>query len=657
MRAPGLVWSIKTLGGIDRRLEIFASYRWAQQSGQTGEMIAASTLIAALSQRAQTIKGDPAAALELVDNLWRELIETVPAAIYATDAVGRITFYNEAAATLWGCRPELGKSEFCGSWKLYWPDGTPLPHNECPMAMALAQKKPIRGIEALAERPDGVRVPFIPFPTPLFDESGALTGAVNLLVDISERKQAEQDSRRLAAIVDSSEDAIVSKDLSGIITSWNPGAERLFGYAAEEMIGKSITLLIPAQLQQEEARILERVTSGHRVEHFETTRVRKDGTPVTISLTVSPVRNAQGMVVGASKIARDITERKTAEQALAERTLQLALAERAALVGSLAYDPNTDRMQVSEGYAAIHGFPMGTTAITRAEWQAGVHPEDRERLEELRNHAFRERLDEYDVDYRIVRRGGEVRWIGARIFIFYGNDGRPRRVVGVNIDISERKRGEEHLRALNAELDHRVKNVLATVRAIITQTPKSDSSLADFVAGLDGRMKSLARTHELLSRNHWQDVSLAEVVRREIAPYATGNATVLGPGVTLKAAAAQAMAIVLHELATNAAKHGAFSQPSGRLFVGWCWLSNGSHGRLGIHWQESGGPPISTPSQTGFGTSVIRELIPFELGVTVDLTFASDGLQCRLEIPADWFSSEASISERGFDLEQTVYRN
>jgi two-component sensor histidine kinase len=130
---------------------------------------------------------------------------------------------------------------------------------------------------------------------------------------------------------------------------------------------------------------------------------------------------------------------------------------------------------------------------------------------------------------------------------------------------------------LNAELDHRVKNVLATVRAIITQTPKSDSSLADFVAGLDGRMKSLARTHELLSRNHWQDVSLAEVVRREIAPYATGNATVLGPGVTLKAAAAQAMAIVLHELATNAAKHGAFSQPSGRLFVGWCWLDNGTH--------------------------------------------------------------------------------
>ena len=146
-------------------------------------------------------------------------------------------------------------------------------------------------------------------------------------------------------------------------------------------------------------------------------------------------------------------------------------------------------------------------------------------------------------------------------------------MVGVTFDITERKRGEEHLRTLNAELDHRVKNVLATVSAIITQTPKSGISLADFVAGFDGRIKSLARTHELLSHNHWQDVSLAEVVQREIAPYAAGNATILGPGVTLKAAAAQAVASVLHELATNAAKHGAFSGSSGRLFVRWCWLA------------------------------------------------------------------------------------
>ena len=211
------------------------------------------------------------------------------------------------------------------------------------------------------------------------------------------------------------------------------------------------------------------------------------------------------------------------------------------------------------------------------------------------------------------------------MFVSYASDGRPQRAVGIDIDVTARKRADEQQRTLNAELDHRVKNVLATVSAIITQTPKAGISLADFVAGFDGRIKSLARTHELLSDNHWQEVSLAEVVRREIEPYAAGNAKILGPAVTLKAAAAQAVATVLHELATNAAKYGAFSRSSGRLFVAWCWLDNGAHGRLAIQWQESGGPAVSTPSQFGYGTSIVRELIPFELGGTVDLTFASDG--------------------------------
>src|SRR5262249_2354805 len=151
------------------------------------------------------------------------------------------------------------------SWKLYWPDGTSLPHDQCPMALALRQRQPIRGMEAVAERPNGTRIPFIPYPTPLFDASGRLTGAVILLVDISERRRTEHDKQRLAAIVDSSDDAIISKDLSGIVTSWNPGAERLFGYAAEEMIGKSVTLLIPPHLQHEETNILARVASGQRV--------------------------------------------------------------------------------------------------------------------------------------------------------------------------------------------------------------------------------------------------------------------------------------------------------------------------------------------------------------------------------------------------------
>jgi PAS domain S-box-containing protein len=122
---------------------------------------------------------------------FRQLLEALPAAVYTTDAAGRITFFNEAAAEMWGCRPKLNSDEWCGSWRIYWPDGRPLPHAECPMAIALKENRPIRGVEAVAERPDGTRVPFMPFPTPLRDASGKLTGAVNMLVDLSERKEAE----------------------------------------------------------------------------------------------------------------------------------------------------------------------------------------------------------------------------------------------------------------------------------------------------------------------------------------------------------------------------------------------------------------------------------------------------------------------------------
>src|ERR1700689_97186 len=159
------------------------------------------------------------------ESYFRQVLDLLPAAVYITNASGLITYYNEAAAALWGQHPQLGVSEWCGSWKLYWPDGRPLPHDQCPMALALRAQRPIRGVEAGAERPDGVRVPFIPYPTPLYDPSGELIGAVNMLVDISDRKRAEQYAQRLASIVEFSDDAIIAKDLNGVVTNWNRGAE------------------------------------------------------------------------------------------------------------------------------------------------------------------------------------------------------------------------------------------------------------------------------------------------------------------------------------------------------------------------------------------------------------------------------------------------
>jgi PAS domain S-box-containing protein len=246
---------------------------------------------------------------------WLEhILHSLPAAIYTTDAAGRITFYNNAAVEMWGVRPEIGRSEFCGSWKLYWPDGTLLPHDECPMAIALKERRAINGQEAAAERPDGTRIPFLAYPTPLFDEAGELTGGVNMLVDIRGRKSAELASQRLAAIVASSDDAILSKDTNGIITSWNRGAEDLFGYSEHEVIGKPVTILIPPDRQDEEPEILGRIRRGERIDHYETIRQRKDGSLIDISLSVSPIMDSNGKVIGASKIARDISDRRRAEE-------------------------------------------------------------------------------------------------------------------------------------------------------------------------------------------------------------------------------------------------------------------------------------------------------------------------------------------------------
>jgi PAS domain S-box-containing protein len=338
----------------------------------------------------------------------------------------------------------------------------------------------------------------------------------------------------------------------------------------------------------------------------------------------------------------DITERKLAEQALAERNAQLALAGRAVLVGTYAYDVKKGVVQVSEGYAAIHGLPEGTTETLYSGWRTRVHPEDLAGAEGVRDQAFANRREEDNAEYRIVLPTGEVRWIERRGSISYDGNGRPERVVGVNIDVTERKRAEERQRALVAELDHRVKNALATVSSVVSQSAVGSGSVANFVAALDGRIRSMATTHELLSSSRWQGISLTRLVQRELAPYATRhNSEIKGPEVVLRPEAGQATAMVLHELATNAAKYGALSTSNGRVSIRWHRRMNGQpRPSLVLEWQEMDGPPVVATGKASYGTSTIRELIPYEFGGAVELVLAPDGVRCRLELPADWLSGE-----------------
>jgi len=337
--------------------------------------------------------------------------------------------------------------------------------------------------------------------------------------------------------------------------------------------------------------------------------------------------------LAALALAALFAERRKQEAAIAERDAQLALAGKSALVGTYVLNVNTGRAQFSAGYAAIHGLPSDAEEGWRDEWMARVHPDDRAQLDELRNKTFAERLSEHRSEYRIFRPEGELRWIEGRAVVTYDGDGHPQRMIGVNIDITDRKRAEEHQKLLVAELDHRVKNVLATVTAVASDTSQHSNSMADFIDAFDHRIRSMADTQALLSKSHWKGVSLNDLVRQELAPYVTAENTVAeGPYVELTATATQTMAMVLHELATNAAKYGALSKPLGSVSVRWDLRSNGhSPAQLKLQWREEGGPLVAAPGRKGYGTSVIRELIPYELGGTVELEYRENGVSCIIE--------------------------
>ena len=249
---------------------------------------------------------------------FRRLLEKLPAAAYTCDEAGLITFFNRQAVQVWGREPKLNHpaDRFCGSFRLYSADGEPVSHDQCWVALRIRNEQDYAGQEMIVEREDGSRVTVLANSNPIYDDAGRLTGALNILVDISDRKRAEEAQARLAAIVESSDDAIVGKTLDGIILSWNGGAERLFGYSAIEAIGSPITLIIPPESRSEEMMILERLHRGERIDHFETVRVAKNGRRIDISLTISPIRDGSGRIIGASKVARDITLRRETDRKL-----------------------------------------------------------------------------------------------------------------------------------------------------------------------------------------------------------------------------------------------------------------------------------------------------------------------------------------------------
>ena len=289
----------------------------------------------------------------------KDVFDSLPVAIYTCDQSGYINSYNKAAAKLWGREPVIGKDLWCGSFKIFKANGDALPPDTCPMAVALKEGRPVEGEETIIERPDGSRIFVIPHPVPIFDSEGKLTGAANTLIDISEAKLAEEKSAKLAAIVESSQDAILSKTLEGVIKSWNLGAEHLFGYTEQEAIGKHITMLIPDDRLQEETLILSKIRNGEKVEHYETIRLHKNGTELSVSLTISPLKDTKGNIIGASKIARNISQQKEAENKLQKYAENLEVLNSVGKVVSGSLDVQHILQTVTDATTQLSGAAFG----------------------------------------------------------------------------------------------------------------------------------------------------------------------------------------------------------------------------------------------------------------------------------------------------------
>lgn len=380
------------------------------------------------------------------ESFYRQMFENFPVALFSCNVEGYITYYNQAAAQLWGQHPELGTARWCGAWKIYDLTGNILSIEEYPMFILLKQGELTQQSEIVIERPDSTKKIVRAFPSLRMDGNGKLTGAINMLVDISEQKGVEMDLAKLAAIVQSSTDAIISKTTNGIVTSWNPAATRLFGYTEEEMIGQPIQKLIPPERHNEEAIILDRIRKGERVEHFDTTRIRKDGSPIEISLTISPIRNAEGKIIGASKIVRDITSQKLMQKQLEEKEERLRVVISSTKLGTWDWNLETNELIWDERCKFLFGLEENENVDYELFLQK-IHPDDRQNVIDHINDLLRpDGGENYNIEYRATGSDNKLRWLNAKGKIYYNAKGKKIRFAGTIHDINAQKLAEQQLR-------------------------------------------------------------------------------------------------------------------------------------------------------------------------------------------------------------------
>lgn len=396
----------------------------------------------------------------------RELIEALGVAVYTTDTAGRLTFYNEAATAVWGWRPPLGDARWCGGWRLYGPDGARMPPDQCPMATALLGNRSIRGGEAVAERPDGVRIALATYPTPLRDEAGALTGGVNVLVDITERKAAEsalaESEERLRLALEAGRLAFWELDLATGKALRAPFHDEIFGHGtplAEWGYGALLRHVLPEDRPEVERAYETAVVGGLGATVECRIRRADDGEVRWIEVHCQPRRGPGGRVVCLHGVLRDITDRRRTEAALRESEARLRLAQEATGIGTWEWDPDTgETLWTPEQYALFGLDPSRDGPMTQGRFLGEVvHPDDRGKVYAVLRGAAATGAT-YENLFRARRRrpdgGWETRSVIGRGRRIAQADGCPGRFVGVTVDVTERQAAEARLQELQAELLH-----------------------------------------------------------------------------------------------------------------------------------------------------------------------------------------------------------
>ena len=433
-----------------------------------------------------------------------------------------------------------------------------------------------------------------------------------------------------AAIVNSVEAVVISKTLDGTVLSWNPAAERILGWTADEMIGQSIRRIVPPDRQAEEDRILERVGKGENSIRLRTQRLRRDGSLVHLEIMVSPVRDRDGQVIGASKIGRDITREMETRRALSIAEMRFRLM--ADNIAQLAWIAD------AKGWMFWYNkrwFDYTGTTQDQVEgkgWREQVHPDHVDRVEQHVAHCLQQGA-EWEDTFPIRAADGTYGWFLCRAVPLRDDaTGEILCWFGTATDITERRAAERQIELLLMEVNHRSRNLLTVVQSLAERTAEHS---ADFLPRLRERIAGLAANQDVLVKRNWRQVPLSELVEAQLAFLEERLAQVErdGPEIVIQPGAAESISMALHEMATNAEKYGALSVAEGRVEIHWRLEPGEGEPRFVLTWQESGGPRVSQPTRPGFGSRVIRDVPARKLRAEVTCRFDPEGFSFALSCP------------------------